>query len=193
MSSAETAAVKPRRSDATRAAILKAARERFAADGYERATIRAIAADARIDPAMVMRYFGNKEKLFAAAAEFDLRMPDVSELPGDQVGAALISHFLDRWEGDDTLMALLRAAVSHAAAAERMRALFAEQLLPVTAALSPRPDEAPVRAGLVATQTLGLALTRYVLRLPPVVAMDHQTIVAWLGPTLQRYLTAASP
>ena len=67
-----------RRSDRTRAAILAAARERFAADGYERATIRAIAADAAIDPAMVMRYFGNKEKLFAAAAEFDLRLPDLS-------------------------------------------------------------------------------------------------------------------
>ena len=201
MTSAETqpaaeaaeAAAKPRRSDATRAAILKAARVRFAADGYERATIRAIAADARIDPAMVMRYFGNKEKLFAAAAEFDLRMPDISALPRDQAGAALIGHFLDRWESDDTLMALLRAGVSRSAAAERMRELFAQQLLPVAAALCPRADEAPVRAGLVATQTLGLALTRYVLRLPPGAAMDHATIVAWLGPTLQRYLSAPSP
>ncbi|MFC7615369.1 TetR/AcrR family transcriptional regulator [Actinokineospora soli] len=59
---------KPRRSDATKAAILTAARERFATDGYERATIRSIAADANIDPSMVMRYYGNKEKLFAAAA-----------------------------------------------------------------------------------------------------------------------------
>ena len=63
----------PRRSDATRAAILAAARERFAADGYERATIRAIAADAKIDPSMVMRYYGNKEKLFAAAADVRAR------------------------------------------------------------------------------------------------------------------------
>ena len=59
-----------KKSDRTRAAILAAARERFAQDGYERATIRAIAADAAIDPAMVMRYYGNKEKLFAAAASF---------------------------------------------------------------------------------------------------------------------------
>src|SRR5262245_18351681 len=65
-----------RRSDATRAAILAAARERFAADGYERATIRAIAADANIDPAMVMRYYGSKERLFAAAAELELHLPD---------------------------------------------------------------------------------------------------------------------
>src|SRR5689334_23512502 len=95
----------PRRSDATRAAILAAARERFAADGYERATIRAIAADADIDPSMVMRYYGSKGKLFAAAAAFDLRLPDLDALPVGQLGALLVAHFLDRWESDDTLMA----------------------------------------------------------------------------------------
>src|SRR5512146_1074743 len=95
----------PKRSDATRAAILAAARERFAADGYERATIRAIAKDAAIDPSMVMRYFGNKEGLFAAASEFDLRLPDVAVIPVRHVGATLVEHFLDRWEGDDTLTA----------------------------------------------------------------------------------------
>src|SRR5213592_3788115 len=101
--------VRPRRSDATRAAILDAARERFAKDGYERATIRAIAADAGIDPAMVMRYYGSKEKLFAAAAEFDLRLPDLAAVPRGTVGSVLVGHFLDRWESDDSLQALLRA------------------------------------------------------------------------------------
>src|SRR5262249_59852032 len=85
-----------RRSDGTRAAILKAARERFAADGYERATIRAIAQDAAIDPSMVMRYYGNKEKLFAAASEFDLDLPDVSAVPRERLGAVLVGHLLDR-------------------------------------------------------------------------------------------------
>jgi len=70
-----------KKSDRTRAAILAAARERFGTDGYERATIRAIAADAAIDPAMVMRYYGSKEKLFAAAAEFDVRLPDFGDVP----------------------------------------------------------------------------------------------------------------
>src|SRR5436190_14098251 len=88
-----------RRSDATRAAILGAARERFAADGYERATIRAIAADAGIDPAMVMRYYGSKDRLFAAAAEFDLRLPDLTSVPRTRLGETLVGHFLDRWEG----------------------------------------------------------------------------------------------
>jgi AcrR family transcriptional regulator len=182
----------PRRSDATKAAILRAARERFAADGYERATIRAIAADARIDPSMVMRYFGNKERLFAAAAEFDLRLPDLGALPRAEVGAALIRHFIERWDGDETLTALLRAGVTNEAAAARMREIFASQLIPVATAFTGAGErEAATRAGLAASQVLGLALTRYVLRLPPVVAMDRAAVERWLGPTLQRYLTAS--
>jgi AcrR family transcriptional regulator len=180
---------KARRSDATKDAILAAARERFAADGYERATIRAIAADAGIDPAMVMRYFGNKEKLFATAAEFDLRLPDLTDVPREQLGRRVAGHMFDRWNGDETLMALLRAAVTHPAAADRMREIFAAQLGPAIHRIA--PDDVPTRAGLLATQVLGLALTRYVLRLPPVVAMDRDMIVAWLGPTLQQYLTGS--
>ena len=178
-----------RRSDATRAAILAAARERFAADGYERATIRAIAADAGIDPSMVMRYYGNKEKLFAAAAAFDLRLPDLGALPVDQLGAMLVAHFLKRWESDDTLMALLRAAVTNEAAAERMREIFATQVAPVVRSVAPDPAEAAVRSGLVASQILGAALIRYVLRLPPVAGMDRSELLSWLAPTVQRYLT----
>ena len=180
----------PRRSDATRAAIRNAARERFAADGYERATIRAIASDAAIDPSMVIRYFSSKEKLFAAAAEFDLQLPEPSSIPRAEAGWVLVGHFLDRWEGDDTLLALLRTAVTHAAAAERMRAVFADQLAPLLAQLCPDPAQAPTRAGLVATQMLGLALCRYVLRLPPVVELDRDAIRAWLGPTVHRYVSA---
>lgn len=181
---------RPRDSEASKASILAAARERFAADGYERATIRAIAADAKIDPAMVMRYFGNKEKLFAAAADFDLRLPDLSALPRSGVGAALVAHFLDRWEADDTFLALLRAAATHDAAALRVRSVLAEQVAPVITALS-EPDRAGVRAGLVASQILGMALCRYVLRLPPVVGLSREEVVAWLGPTVQRYMTGA--
>src|ERR1044072_7579872 len=95
-----------RRSDATRTAILAAAGERCAADGYERPTIRAIARDARIDPSMVMRYYGNKEGLFAAAVEFDLRLPDLSAAAHDRVGHVLVRHFLDVWEEADVLTAL---------------------------------------------------------------------------------------
>lgn len=184
----KTAEAPARRSDATKAGILAAARERFATDGYERATIRAIAADANIDPAMVMRYFGNKEKLFAAAAEFDLRLPDLTAVPRAELGKTLIAHFLERWEGDDTLKALLRAAVTNKAALARLRSVFATQLAPTIATVCNHPETAMTRAGLVASQAMGLALTRYLLRLPPVVAMDRAELIRWLGPTLQRYL-----
>ena len=181
-----------RRSDATRAAILVAARERFASDGYERATIRSIAADAAIDPSMVMRYYGNKEKLFAAAAEFDLQLPEASAIRAEEIGSVLARHFLRRWEGDDTLTALLRAAATNEAAADRMRDVFGAQLLPVVAAVCPDPADAPRRAGLVASQMLGLALCRFVLRLPPMVAMPAEEAAALVGPTIQRYLTSPS-
>jgi AcrR family transcriptional regulator len=184
------ATIRPRRSDATRAAILAAARERFAADGYERATIRAIAEAAGIDPAMVMRYYGSKEKLFATAAEFDLRLPDPASLPATGFGTILARHFIDRWEGDETLMALLRSAVTNEAAAARTRDIFARQLAPPIAALCPYPKEAPTRTGLMASQVLGMALCRYVLRLPPVAAMAPDEVVAWIGPTIERYITA---
>ncbi|MEV0722072.1 TetR family transcriptional regulator [Micromonospora purpureochromogenes] len=188
-----TAATPARRSDATRAAILRAARERFAADGYERATIRAIAADARIDPSMVMRYYGNKEGLFAAAAEFDLRLPDLADVPTGQLGEVLVRHFLDRWEGDETLAALLRAASTNPGAADRIRGIFADQLGAVVARFGTDPATTARRAGLVASQILGLAFTRYIVGLPPMVDAAPAELVAWVGPTLQRYLTGTAP
>ncbi|MGK5737665.1 TetR family transcriptional regulator [Micromonospora sp. URMC 103] len=178
-----------RRSDATRAAILRAARERFAADGYDRATIRAIAADARIDPSMVMRYYGSKEGLFAAAAEFDLRLPDLTDVPPGQLGEVLARHFVRRWEGDETMAALLRAASTNPGAAEKMRGIFADQLVAAVAAAGTDPADTAQRAGLVAAQVLGLAFTRYIVRLPPMVEMSPDEVVAWVSPTLQRYLT----
>ena len=179
----------PRRSDATKAAILAAAREQFAASGYQAATIRSIAAAAGIDPAMVMRYFGNKEGLFAQAAEFDLHLPDLSGLPKRAIGVALVRHFLQRWEGDETLMALLRAAVTNDAAAARLQTIFATQMAPLVARLSgqARAAAAP-RAGLIATQILGLALCRYILRLPPVVGLQPAEIERRVGATVQSYL-----
>lgn len=183
-----------RRSDATRGAILAAARERFAADGYERATIRAIAKDANIDPSMVMRYYRNKEGLFAAAVAIDLRLPDVSGAERrHDTGRILVEHFLDMWENNEVLTALLRVGVTNQAGAERMQGILRDQLLPVTRQVCPDPEQVPARAALMASQLLGLALTRYVLRMPPAVGLARAEIVAWLAPTIQRYLTAPSP
>ncbi|MGW6904114.1 TetR/AcrR family transcriptional regulator [Streptomyces sp. NPDC054940] len=183
----------PRRSDATRQAILDAARERFATDGYDRATIRAIAKDASIDPSMVMRYYGNKEGLFAAAVAIDLRLPDPASLTREDVGRALVSHFLSMWEQNEVLTALLRVGVTNQAGAERMRGIFGDQLVPVARRMCPDPEQAPARAALVSAQLLGLALTRYVLRFPPAVDLAPEEVVAWLAPTVQRYLTAPYP
>ncbi|NGO77367.1 TetR/AcrR family transcriptional regulator [Streptomyces sp. YC504] len=191
-----TPETKPRRSDATRAAILAAARERFAADGYERATIRSIAKEAGIDPSMVMRYYGNKEGLFAAAAEIDLNLPapmDLRMQPADHVGRTLVSHFLDRWEQDEVLTALLRVGATNSAGAERMRQILKEQIGPIAAQVCPDPADAPRRAALVASQVLGMALARFVLRFPVAVAMPKEEVVDWLAPTVQRYLTAPEP
>jgi AcrR family transcriptional regulator len=175
-----------RSSTETKAVILAAAKERFAQSGFERATIRAIAADANIDPSMVMRYFGSKDQLFAAAADFDLQIPDLSGVDRDDVGARLVDYFMERWERDEALIVLLRASTSNAEAAQRMREIFAGQLMPVITSISAVHPER--RASLVATQMLGLALCRYVLRLPPILEMTHAEVVSWLGPTIQRYI-----
>ncbi|MEV6568975.1 TetR family transcriptional regulator [Streptomyces kronopolitis] len=184
---------RPRRSDATRAAILAAARDRFAEDGYERATIRAIAGDAGIDPSMVMRYYGNKAGLFAAASTIEVHAPDLAHVPRDEAGVRFVRHFLEHWESDETLRGMMRVGVTNEAGAQRMREVFAEQINPVLAAVCPVPEEARARAGLIASQILGMALCRYVLRLPPTVDLSHEEIVAWLAPTIQRYLTAEHP
>jgi AcrR family transcriptional regulator len=176
-----------RTSDETKAVILAAARERFGKSGFQGATIRAIAADARVDPAMVMRYYGSKDKLFAAAAEFDLRFPEFAATDRTQVGRSVVRHFLERWEGDEALVILLRSSATNGEAAQRMHQIFGTQLQPLVATLAPA-GESGVRAGLIATQILGMALCRFVLRLQPVIGLTQDEIVEWLGPTIQRYL-----
>jgi AcrR family transcriptional regulator len=180
------------RSERTRTAILAAARRRFSADGFERTTIRAVAADAGIDPSMVMRYYGSKDGLFAAAADLDLHLPKLASVPPEQLGETLVRHWVARWEGgrsDDLLIVLLRSAVTNEAAAEQLRTVFGAQVAKAVATVVDDPAQAPTRAGLVATQMLGLALCRHILRLPPVVALDDETLIASVSHTVQRYLT----
>jgi AcrR family transcriptional regulator len=183
----------PRKSERTREAILKAAQALFGELGYDRATVRDIAARAAIDPAMVIRYFGSKEALFARATVFDLRLPELNGIRPEQLGETLIRHFLAMWEGpssNGSLTILMRAAASSEEAAEKTRAVFAGQVLPMLAQVAD-PRELPMRAGLVSSQLLGLALCRYVLKVPPVVAMSPDAIVANIGPVLQGYITGA--
>jgi hypothetical protein len=105
------------------------------------------------------------------------------------IGRTLVAHFLEVWEGslsNGSLISLLRAAASNEDAAGAVRAIFGGQVVPMLAQVVP-PAELPLRAGLVATQIMGLAVTRYILKVPPVVAMDRAQIVRLLGPTMQRY------
>jgi AcrR family transcriptional regulator len=176
------------RSQPTRDRILDAARRLFLEEGYDRTTIRTVAAAADIHPSMVMRYYGSKEGLFAAAATFDLEIPDLADVPREQVGRAMIRHFVRRWEArGEELPALLRVSVTHEQARERLLELFRDQVAPALAKVC-GPERAAVCAALVATQTIGLAFTRYVLRLPSVVALPEDLIIDRLGATLQAYL-----
>ncbi len=188
----ETLPKKATKSDRTRAAILAAARELFAAQGFERTTVRDIAARAEIDPAMIIRYFGGKEALFVRAVDFDLGMPDLATLGPGERGPAIVHHFLKVWEGQggtSGLAILLRSAASNPVAAAKLREVFAGQVAPVLArALGGAPDAA-ARAALVSSQLLGLALCRYVLELPPVVGMAPERIVRDVGLTVERYLS----
>jgi AcrR family transcriptional regulator len=179
-----------RRSEPTRARILEAARLRFAHEGYEATTIRAVAADARIDPSMVMRYYGSKEGLFAAVADLDLNLPDLAAVPRREWGRRLARHFFERWEsteGESVLGLLVRTAATNDHAADRLRTLVDGQVaVRLRAAGVDHPER---RAALVFTQMLGLAYCRYVLSLPEIASAPADELAPELGRTIQRYLT----
>ena len=184
-----------RKSDRTRLAILTAAKDQFAEHGYDRTNIRSVAAQARIDPSMVMRYFGNKEGLFAAAADVDLQLPDLREVPRAHLGRVLTEHFLARWEGelsDDVLVLLLRSAVTNEQAAAKLREIFRQQVATMLQSVVD-PAEIKRRAGLVTSQMLGLALTRYLLRIPGLAERPAADVAADIAPTIQKYLVGPLP
>jgi AcrR family transcriptional regulator len=175
----------------TRADILVAARARFGSDGYERTTLRAVAADVGIDPALVIRYFGSKQDLFAEAAEFTLELPDLSAIPPEDVADALLPSFFAVWEDDPTFVALLRAAMTSPTAADTMRRIFATQVAPKLAAVT--PDHPAQRAGLMGAFVVGLATTRYVLANPAVANLSHAELIAWARPVIRQLLVGPAP
>ena len=137
-----------------------------------------------------MRYFVSKAQPFDAALDIDLRLPDLAEVPLDELPQELVRLFLDRWESDpadDALLVLLRSAVTNDHAAARMRQVFAEQVAPALATALGH-DLAIRRAGLVAAQLLGLALTRYLLRLPAVTALSRDEVEHALTPAIRATL-----
>lgn len=179
----------------TREAILDAARRSFAEHGYDRATIRAIAARAAVDPALVHHFYGTKEKLFAAAVGFPVVPSDligqITRQDPEDFGEALVRALLQVWDTGDgagKIAALLRSTLTNDAMMDMFRQFVASAILSVIAAASGH-DDAGYRASLVASQVIGLAMARYVVRLDPLATAPAGEIAAAVGPTIQRYLT----
>jgi len=185
------ASPRTRNATQTRSDILTAARLRFGSDGYERTTLRAVAADVGVDPALVIRYFGSKQDLFAAAAEFTLDLPDLTAVHPDDVADALLPSFFAVWEEDATFVALLRAAMTSQTAADTMRRIFATQVAPKLAAVT--PDYPAQRAGLMGAFVIGLATTRYVLANPAVADLSHDELIGWARPVIRQLLVGPAP
>ncbi len=182
----------------TRSAILGAARASFAEKGFAGTTIRAVAASAGVDAALVHHYFGTKDELFLAALELPV---DPRKLIGPAVAGPIeeaaerfLGVFLSVWDDPDVRPSLL--AVARGVMDPAVSRLMSEGVLPVViepigAALG--IDDPHRRMPLVASQVIGLILMRYVLVVEPLASMSREQIIAIYAPTIQRYLTGDLP
>jgi len=196
-----TAAAQPQRGgrrpgeSGTREAILAAARCAFAELGYDRATIRGIAADAAVDPALVLHYFGSKDELFGAALEIPVEPGVVLErataADPEKIGETVVRAFLAAWEPPESrqrLVAMVRSAMTNEVALGMVREYLGRRVFgPITQVLG-LPD-AELRANLVGSQFIGLAMMRYISCIEPIASAPVEQLVAAIGPTVQRYLT----
>jgi AcrR family transcriptional regulator len=186
----------------TRAAIVEAARTDFAAQGYDATSVRGVARRAGVDPALVHHYFGGKAALFAAVMDIPADpaslVAGVVAGPREEVGERLVRAFLTVWdtdEGQQRFSALIRSAVTHEGATRVLREFLTREVFGrVVDAMADEGgsresrEALELRAGLAASQMVGLALMRYIVRFPAVVGASHDDLVAQLAPTLQRYL-----
>jgi AcrR family transcriptional regulator len=177
----------------TRGEILAAARKVFAEKGFDKATVRGIAREAQVDPALVHHYFSTKEGIFAAAMRLpltpDLVFSTLNEGPREEIGRRLVTLML-RVTGDpetrEPMIALVRSAMTH----EQARAMFREFI--TNALLKRVGDELGVphlRMEAAFSQMFGVLVARYVLRLEPMASADPEELVDLLAPTIQRYFT----
>lgn len=179
----------------SRESILQAARALFAEVGYDRTTMRAVAARAGVDPALIHHFFGSKERLLTATLEFPFDpaqvLAGVGEDP-DHAGAQIVRRLLAVWdasrENRDRMVGMLRAALSHEGPAAAMRDLLSRTVLSELRGIV-ADDTADLRAGLIGTQLGGLVLGRYVLRIPALADASHDELVAAIGPAIQHYVT----
>lgn len=182
----------------TRAEVLAAARSSFAEKGFRGTTIRAVAATAGVDPALVHHYFGSKDDLFVAALRIpvdprEVLAPVVAAGP-DGAGERLLRTFLGVWDDPEVqpaLVALVRSIMSDDTGGLVRDAFIPVVIGPVLASLvADRPE---ARIPLVVSQMVGLIVTRYVVAIPQMVAMPADDVVARVAPTLQHYLTGDLP
>lgn len=183
----------------SREAILDAARTLFAEHGYSATSMRAIGTAAGVDAALIVHFFGSKARLLREAIEWPFDPVEAAErvyAKGRRnVGEELARLVVETWEreGDrSAIMTLLRAATVEPSAAEMLREFMQDELAPP---LFQRlnPDQPELRAGLATAQIVGLGMARYVLRLEPLASMTSDEVIAWVAPTLQRYLTGKAP
>jgi AcrR family transcriptional regulator len=176
-----------------RTAILDAAREQFADKGFTGATIRGIARQADVDPALVHHYFGSKEQVFVAAMELPFdpaeRLPQV--LAGDpaELGERLVRMFLGVWADPRfraPMLGLVRSAFTGEQGATMLREFVGSALLGRIAQAGGPID--PLRVQAAAAQLVGVVVLRYVVRLEPLASADDEELVALVAPTVQRYL-----
>jgi AcrR family transcriptional regulator len=182
----------------TRAAVLAAARAAFAAKGFGGTTIRAVAADAGVDPALVHHYFGTKDDLFLAAMELPVDPREVIarvvDGPVEEAAERFLRAFLSVWDAPDMQPALL--AVARGVMDPTAHRLLSEGFLPVViqpVGVALGIDRPEHRMALVASQVMGLILARYVMRIEPVASLTGEQVVATYAPTIQRYLTGELP
>ncbi len=189
---------RPGRQD-TRGGIVAAAREVFAESGYDGASIRQIATHAGVDPALIHHYFGTKEQLFLAVVQPPVSpaelVPQIVVGDPAKLGERLVGTFLSVFESPVTapaFEALIRGAFSNRVTGKLIREFFAVQVIRrVVRELGAVVDagELPLRANLAASQLLGLAATRYILKFDPIATAPRDVVIAAVAPTLQRYLT----
>lgn len=179
----------------TRGEILAAARSEFSEKGFDRTSVRGIAARAGVDPALVHHYFGGKEQVFLEAMEFAVDpaavATTIADGPLEDMGERAVRTFLGVWSDPRSrapFLALLRSAMAHEAAATLLRQFVSRVILARVAVRLPYPDS-ELRVELVASHLVGLALLRFVVRLEPLASTSEDELVALVAPTVQRYLS----
>jgi AcrR family transcriptional regulator len=181
---------RPRNAAQTRADILAAARRRFAEEGFERTTLRAIAADVGVDAALVIRYFGSKQDLFATVTEFKIELPDLTGADQDEIADMLLPRYFAVWEDDQSFLALLRAAMTSRVAADTLNETLAKHVAPTL--MSATPDHQRQRIALTDAFVIGLAATRSVLA-TPIANLSREELSRWAGPVFRMLLTGPAP